>query len=376
VTRLSDHDGNIVQHPTIQGRPRLRPVCASEFIERAAPTRRWIVPEFVPAETVTLLSGDGATGKSLLALQLAVAAALRRQWLGKSISGGRVLYISCEDDLDELHRRVSAIVRAEGISLSGLGRLDDLEVVSLAGEDALFAYPSGNTLNQTALFRETETLISNTSPTLVVIDTLADVFGGEENHRAQARQFIGLLRSWCTNYGATILVLAHPSLTGMASGSGTSGSTAWSNSVRSRLYLDRTKKGSEDLRILTTKKANYTRSGNTLTLEWHRGAFRPAAEAPTAAKAQKTGGDPEASKRLFLDLLCAFTKEGRRVSASPSANYAPNVFAKDSRSAGANKADLVAAMEALFAEGRLRIEEKGPKSRPERRLVEVGREPE
>ncbi len=40
-----------------------------------APAREWLIPEWLPASRVCLLSGPGAVGKSRLALQLAVAVA-------------------------------------------------------------------------------------------------------------------------------------------------------------------------------------------------------------------------------------------------------------------------------------------------------------
>jgi RecA-family ATPase len=40
-----------------------------------------------------------------------------------------------------------------------------------------------------------------------------------------------MLRGLAINYQHATLMLAHPSLAGMASGSGSSGSTGWSNSV-------------------------------------------------------------------------------------------------------------------------------------------------
>jgi hypothetical protein len=56
------------------------------------------------------------------------------------------------------------------------------------------------------------------------------------------------LRGLALETSSTALLLAHPSLSGMASGSGTSGSTAWSNSVRSRLYLTSIASGTMALR--------------------------------------------------------------------------------------------------------------------------------
>src|SRR4029079_1534383 len=113
------------------------------------------------------------------------------------------------------------------------------------------------------------------------LDTLADFFAGDEISRTHARQFIGMLRGLAIEFERCILLLAHPQLSGMSSGSGTSGSTAWSNSVRSRLYLERVKddRGVEqdtDARVLKTMKANYSavgteiarRRGSTLGLDW------------------------------------------------------------------------------------------------------------
>ena len=65
------------------------------------------------------------------------------------------------------------------------------------------------------------------------------MFAGDENSRPQAQEFIGLLKRLARKQNCALLLLAHPSLSGMATGTGMSGSTAWSNSVRSRLYLER-----------------------------------------------------------------------------------------------------------------------------------------
>src|SRR3546814_5930476 len=58
--------------------------------------------------------------------------ALGRPFLGVDTRGGPALYITCEDDKDELHRRQAAICRAlhgQPADLSG-----KLHLVSLAGE--------------------------------------------------------------------------------------------------------------------------------------------------------------------------------------------------------------------------------------------------
>ena len=62
--------------------------CASDLHGLPIPARQWHVPDLIPAGTVTTLNGDGGTGKSLAALQLAVSTALGRNWLGQNVQGG------------------------------------------------------------------------------------------------------------------------------------------------------------------------------------------------------------------------------------------------------------------------------------------------
>jgi len=343
---------------------------ASDFASQSVPVREFVVDELIPAKTVTIINGDGGTGKSLLTLQLGVAAATSGYWCGREVSGGRCLFLSAEDDADELHRRLHDITKGLGISLSAL---DDLHIHSLVGEDAVLALADGksNKMVPTRLFHMLEVTISQLRPLLIVLDTLADMFGGDEINRAQARQFIGLLRGLCARYGVTIVLLAHPSLSGIASGSGSSGSTAWNNSVRSRLYLDRVRENNEepdpDIRVLRTKKANYGKTGGEIKLRWVDGMFKPEGgpDSLVVIAAQS------AAERLFLELLQQYTVAGRNVSDMPSANYAPAAFAKDPRSGQITKKGFEAAMHRLFAANRIKVAIIGPRSRERKAIVIV-----
>lgn len=353
------------------------PLRASAFQSAAmlhglpVPPRLWHVDGFVPGRTVTMLNGDGGTGKSLLALQLATATALGTSWLGRSVAGGEALFISAEDDMAEIHRRLADIVAAEGVTLADLDRLT---LRSLAGEDALLARADGHTgaLAASGLYHELDTYMTAAAPALVVLDTLADLFPGNENDRAQARQFIGLLRGLAIRHDCAVVLLAHPSLSGMSSGSGTSGSTGWNNSVRSRLYLERVKsegyEADPDARVLRGMKSNYARTGGEIPLRWMAGVF--------VAEAEETGLDRMATaskaERVFLKLLREFTAEGRQVSPKTGHGYAPAIFAKSGRAEGCTKAALNGAMETLFAKGAIRTEVSGPPSRLVTRISEAG----
>ena len=212
--------------------------------------------------------------------------------------------------------------------------------------------------------------VTEIEPRIVVLDTLADLFPGNENDRAQARQFIGLLRGLAIRFDCAMLLLAHPSLTGINSGTGTSGSTAWNNSVRSRLYLERiVSDGYEpnpDARVLTTKKSNYARIGGEIRMTWTAGVF--IADAPmSAGEAMNAGLKAEGA---FLRLLRNFMEQGRRVNAVGGVNYAPKVFAAHPNAEGINKRAFAQAMEALLQAGKISVAHEGPPSRRVSYIVE------
>lgn len=333
----------------------------SALADREIPPRAWLVADLIPAGTVTLLTGDGGTGKSLIAAQLAAAVCLGTSWMGYGVAGGGAVYISAEDDETELLRRLSDIAKAEDVTLADLDRLT---ICSLAGKSALLATLERNGgLRPSRLMREVEATLDTHRPALLVLDTLADLFPGNENDRAQARQFIGLLRGLAMRYECAVLVLSHPSIEGMRSGSGTSGSTAWSNSVRSRLYFDRIKsddfEADADARILRCLKSNYSRAGAEITVRWREGVFKPD-EAEAGLDRQASGARAE---RVFLKLLRLFTEQGRRVSHRPGPSYAPKVFADHPDCEGVIKRALQQGMERLLSASRIAVEESGPASK-------------
>jgi len=343
-------------HVAVDNEP-LTVIDASTLHGKPVPARQYHVGGVIPARNVSLLTGEGGTGKSLLALQLAASTALSTGWLGFEVTAGRVLYLSAEDETDEIHRRLVDIV---GSYRRDLAELKGLRIVPLAGEDAVLAVPSprSNLIVTTGLFAKIKAEIASFRPALVVLDTLADLFGGEENQRAQARQFISLLRGLALTYDTTILLLAHPSLSGIAAGTGSSGSTGWANSVRSRLFLVRVldeakHEADPDLRVLRTTKANYGRTGGEVRMRWHQGVFTP--EQTTSAGMFDRIAADQAADRVFLDCLKLTLSQGRHFSPNKSPSFAPAAFAKMDQAKGYTSRALSSAMDRLLAAGTIVI---------------------
>jgi RecA-family ATPase len=335
------------------------------------PERSWVVCDRIPLNNVTLFSGDGAVGKTILALQLAVATVLGRDWLKALPEAGPVLAVCCEDDPDELHRRLDAILKHYRAPLTDLA---DLHLISLAGHDALLTTPRRDGLLQpTGLFKQLSGAARDLKPKLILIDNSADVFGGNENDRAQVRQFIGMLRGLAMAANAGLLLTSHPSLTGIATGTGLSGSTAWNASVRSRLYLKRATTAENEepdpnLRVLEVMKNNYGPVGETITLRWKDGLFLPT---PTLGSLEKLAREQKVDE-VFLMLLDRQKEQGRNVSDKQKANsYAPSRFAEEpeAKADHVTKGELTEAMERLFRANKMRSETYGPPSRGWSRLV-------
>lgn len=336
------------------------------------PEREWWLDGLVPMRQVTILNGDGGVGKSLLALQLAAAGSMGCETLDMQPMRGRVLYLGAEDEAAEFHRRLVDITKAHSRRLSDL---EDFKLLPLADADALLSIPNAKTgvMEPTPLWNAFSKEARTYCPALIVLDTAADLFGGDEVKRAQVRQFVSMLRKLAIEISCAIILLAHPSVAGMQNGTGSSGSTAWNNSVRSRLYLTRpdTKDDPDpDARILKTMKTNYGKVGGEIKLRWEEGAFMLDDGKPSPA----AGLLHAHQEQVFLRLLSEINRTGQRVSSSRSSTYAPTFMEGMPNAEGIDKKGFEGAMKRLFAADKIRVEMEGPQSKQRQRLVVIADE--
>jgi RecA-family ATPase len=244
--------------------------------------------------------------------------------------------------------------------------------MSYAGEDATLGRADRNGIVQpTPLFMCLTDAMSKIKPKLIALDTSSDIFAGAENDRSQVRQFIALMRGIAIAADAAVVITSHPSLTGINTGTGLSGSTAWHNAVRARMYLTATGEDAE-LRELQFKKNNYGPIANRLLLRWKNGVYVPE---PGAGSIERLATDQKTDE-LFLTLLGQFERQGRNVSDKPtSPTYAPTAFGKETAANGTRREALADAMRRLFAAGKIHVAQYGRPSRPYSKLV-AGPKPE
>lgn len=339
------------------------------FIGRAIPERDWIVPGILTRRSVTLFSGAGGGGKTLAMMQLQVAAALGTTWFGLQLpeDGIASFALYCEDDDDEVHRRMADICKHYGCEFSDVA--DKVMFSCRVGEvNELMRFGFKNDAGQrTALYDAIENTIRMRGIQLTILDTVADIFMGNENVRPQVRSFITAIRRLSLINNGGVLMSAHPSRAGLADGSGLSGSTGWEGSVRSRIYLTKPKVKDADIdgeegqtndRLLKTMKSNYGPAGDVIRLKWEAGVF-VRSDGVGVSFIDKLDDD-----RKVMDAARWLISRGHLLSPSHlSRTSLANGVLRVPSCAGMDFKRALAAQERLLASGRMVTIEMGPKSK-------------
>jgi RecA-family ATPase len=370
----TDNEVDVVFRETEQ--QPLRWLDMSAWDQKPIPQRKWAIRDRVPLNQAGLFSGEGGTGKSIIELTKNIAHVSGKDWLGTMPEPGPAFYLGAEDDKDEIHIRLAAIAKHYGVTFKELTD-SGLHVLPLLGQDATLCAASSKSgrVEVTDLYRQIYQAAGDIKPKNISIDTLSRAFAGNEIDRVQVYAFAMHMQALAMVAGGAVTVLSHPSLAGIASGSGISGSTAWHGAFRFRQYLKGAKAESgeqpeTDLRELEFKKNQYGPIGETVVLRYQRGLFLPENGISSLDKLAREAKADE----LFLEMLRRFAGQGRNASDKPnSPNYAPNALADDpeAKKQGIRRADFKAAMSRLFNNGKIHVENYGRPSRPYSKLAVV-----
>ena len=233
------------------------------------PVRDWLIPGWLPVGRLGMLSGRGGRGKSRLALQLAArlaampaaagpfvppapapgnAAAVADAHLALDAThAGPVVYASWEDEREEAGRRIAKFGADDLATPADLaGRLRYLD---LRGEGPLWG-PGGEAKHNMATLgglspvgQRVRATCEELDARLLVVDSLAGAYGGDENVRALVRAFCADWDKWATGARCAVMLVAHPPKTPGGAGIGQvdrdyAGSTDWHGAARWRWTLD------------------------------------------------------------------------------------------------------------------------------------------
>lgn len=336
--------------------PQLLPLANLSEWDQPAPVREFAWGDWIPLRRATMLTGDGGIGKSLLVQMLMTCIALGRPFLGMETCQGIALYVTAEDDLDELWRRQKAICAALSVHVQAL--VGKLLLCSLCGDGdtSLANFDAAGRMTPTPRWRQVEATANLHQVRFAAFDTATDMMGGDHNDIHQVASFVNLLTGLAITQNGATMILHHPN----KAGADWLGSIAWHNKVRSRLILKRTDNGDNDARVIENPKANYGPSGSRIEFRWHAGAFvRDEDLSESTASELRSVAVANAENAAFLVCLRQRASEGvqRAVGPSSGPNYAPAQFEGMAQAKGYKKADFKRAMNRLYLVGAIETAE-------------------
>lgn len=252
-----------------------RPFRISDLEYGKAPPRKWLVDGWIPLKSVCSLYGPPGGGKSMIALELGRCVATGVDWFGHKVANPcPVLYVSCEDDKDEIHFRMDGMLRKQKHSGS-IGKDIDFFGWDRVGHDSVLAAMTSAGFRRKAFIEELErelgAIAPEGKPRALILDTMIDVGEFNENDRNQANYFLKVvIGGIALRHNATAIVLAHPSKS-----ADYSGSTAMQGAVRAQLFFEYHDEDA-NLRWLRRGKSNRAtidKKGSGTLLQYHDGAF-------------------------------------------------------------------------------------------------------
>lgn len=202
--------------------------------------------EYLPLGTLTIFTGQGAAGKSTLALDY-VAKITNGTLPGRYNGNPRnVLIVQHEDD--------PGMVLVPRLMAAG-ANLDLITLLSVGSEDGFTTSPS--LVHDIELIRAG---LDELDPALMVLDPLSSSIGGDLNAVADVRRALNPLTQIAQEYNLTVIGIAHARKGTQGSLSDrTSGSHAFRDVARSVLQFAVDKDTGE--RIVTVDKASYSKNG-------------------------------------------------------------------------------------------------------------------
>ena len=213
--------------------------------------REWLIDSWMPANTVTMFTGEGGAGKSWLTLQAVcqVCCGFRDAYLDPKFSRTadvttrrNVVFATYEDEPAEIKRRLQALASGMPWIKDSLTTIQQhLHIVDMRGIGSVWGPGMGkhiaNTGDLLAAGEDLRAICEDKEARLLVMDPLSGAFGGNENDRTAVYDFVSSFRGWGDETQCAMLVIGHLPKSQEGKAAGFSGSTAWEASARSMWKL-------------------------------------------------------------------------------------------------------------------------------------------
>lgn len=356
-------------------RPQLRLIPSVVNADLPEHEERSVLGPYLPRGEVTLLAGHGGSGKTTIAAAWAVAVAAGLPWAGAQADVGPVLFASFEDPAPRVRSLLRRACRAAGMPYSAAENVDLIDGTE-STDGALWAGEEGRKAFATAAAAELKATILAGRYALVIVDNASETFAANENVRADVRGFVRWLRQIARDADCAVMLLAHVNAQTARNGGGGhafSGSTAWHNSVRSRLAIvdgcrlahEKRQFGPpvEDLQLRFDDAGVLVPVG-TIAEKRRAEQPKPVSEEDAELQRRQVEADHEA---LILAAIDKATAAGDWFSAGRTGPRNANAMGKR-YGLTLLPAEVWAAVERMQADGRISVEEVPVKGEVQRRL--------
>jgi RecA-family ATPase len=223
--------------------PRVVPL--AKIFEMESEPQRFLLENFIPSASLTMLCGPSDCGKTILARQIALEIAKgSASVFGSSLNyeSQKVIYVSTEDSFKDWRLKTEKYPLTDDEKLS-------------SGKNLHIITEFENDLPQMISDE-----LKKESASLVVFDVFGDTFTGDLNSATAVRSFFKPYKALANKYGTSFLFIHHLSKRGelreRADKQNVLGSMAIESSMRSVLELRRESSESEN-RVLRITKGNY-----------------------------------------------------------------------------------------------------------------------
>lgn len=204
---------------------RVAPVAggaAGRFLRRLEPfevaalkPRDWIIPGFLCRKKATLTIGTAGVAKSTLGIQVALAIAAKRpDIIARPISRhGNVWLHNQEDDAEEMHLRIAAVMQRFGITWDDLRDVNGrLRLFLTSGVDTpliLAKRSPESAVVASVQVREVIADIRDFGADVAILDPLVELHEAEENSNIDMRAVLGIVRRIAVEGNCATLLVAH-----------------------------------------------------------------------------------------------------------------------------------------------------------------------
>ena len=270
-------------------------VSAKDLRSKEPPERDYIFKRLLPRKIVAALIAAGGTGKSFMAIHMAASAAAGSMLLDEFIPEKpiKVVFVSGEDDQNELNRRLRSAIK--NFSASHQSLVDNnLSFIDFSSTFELFT--NKLSYGETTITETPAKLIKliqdklGDEVGLVIIDPVSRFRGGEENSAPDTTRFVQTIQLLSEQLNSTVLLVHHVNKNAKVNGTGQNnarGSSALVDGVRLVMELnalsDKEMKdqfnitpGTKELLSLSVVKSNYSKKIMPITVEkTDDGSFAP-----------------------------------------------------------------------------------------------------